>query len=86
MTGGRCPALPDITAVEAVLLATLHTLPARQREALVLRYHLGLPDTQIAAAMGISTRAVNKHIGRGMSSLQAAHRNTAPPPLSAGQP
>ena len=71
-------------ASEALLLAALHALPARQREALVLRYYAGLPDTQIAAAMGISARAVTGHIGRGMTTLQAAHRGTTtarPPPV-----
>ena len=78
----RQPALPQagqpaITAPQA-LVAALHALPARQREALVLRYYAGLPDTQIAAAMGTSARAVTGHIGRGMSSLQAAHKHRRP--------
>ena len=68
---------PAITAPLA-LVAALHALPARQREALVLRYYAGLPDTQIAAAMGISARAVTGHIGRGLSSLQAAPSSAAP--------
>lgn len=78
----RQPALPQagqpaITAPQA-LVAALHALPARQREALVLRYYAGLPDTQIAAAMGTSAGAVTGHIRRGLSSLQAAHRSAAP--------
>jgi len=78
----RQPALPQAgqpanTAPQA-LVAALHALPARQREALVLRYYAGLPDTQIAAAMGTSARAVTGHIRRGLSSLQAAHRSAAP--------
>jgi len=88
---GRQPALPQagqpaITAPQA-LVAALHALPARQREALVLRYYAGLPDTQIAAVMGTSAHAVTGHIGRGLSSLQAAHRGAAPSsaaPRSAG--
>ena len=62
---------PAITAPQA-LVAALRALPARQREALVLRYYAGLPDIQIAAAMGTSARAVTGHIGRGMTTLQAA--------------
>jgi RNA polymerase sigma factor (sigma-70 family) len=78
----RQPALPQarqpaLTAPQA-LVAALHALPARQREALVLRCYAGLPDTQIAAAMGISARAVTGHIRRGLSSLQAAHSSAAP--------
>lgn len=67
-----------ITAPDPLLLAALRALPARQREALVLRYFAGLPGTQIASAMGISTRAVAIHTGRGMAFLQAAQRNAAP--------
>jgi RNA polymerase sigma factor (sigma-70 family) len=84
---GRRPALPQaghsaVTASQALLVAALHGLPARKREALILRYYAGLPDNQIAAAMGISARAVTGHIGRGMTALQAAHRDTTgrPPP------
>jgi DNA-directed RNA polymerase specialized sigma24 family protein len=46
-------------------------LRARQREALVLKYYAGWPDPQIAAAMGISRHALNAHIQRCMSVLQA---------------
>ena len=49
----------------------LRCRPAHQREALVLRYYAGWPDPQIAAAMGISRRALNAYIRRGMSALQA---------------
>ena len=38
----------------------------------MLRYYAGLPDTQIAAALGTSARAVTCHIGCGLSSLQAS--------------
>ena len=67
---GRQPALPQagqpaITAPQA-LVAALHALPARQREALALRYYAGLPGTQIASAMRTSARAVTGHFGRGM--------------------
>ena len=52
----------------AVVLA-LKQLPARQREALVLRYWLSLRETEIAAAMGISCGAVKSHTSRGMAAL-----------------
>jgi DNA-directed RNA polymerase specialized sigma24 family protein len=54
------------------VLAALRSLPAPQREALVLRYYADLPETRIASVMGISTRAVTSHLAYGMSSLQAA--------------
>jgi RNA polymerase sigma factor (sigma-70 family) len=56
----------DRPAVISALLA----LPARQREALVLRYYAGLSEAQIAAAMGISNHAVKRHTARAMASLR----------------
>ena len=38
------------------MIAALAALPARRREAIVLRYWLGLSEAEIAAAMGISRR------------------------------
>lgn len=52
------------------LIPALQTLPARQREALVLRFYAGLPEAQTAATMGISTSAVKKHTARALSSLR----------------
>lgn len=52
------------TLVEAVKL-----LPARQREALVLRYWLDLREAEIAETMGISAGAVKSHTSRGMAAL-----------------
>ena len=62
--GQASPAVPV-----APLLITLRELPARQREALILKYYADWPDRQIAAAMGISGRALNAHVRRGMSAL-----------------
>lgn len=56
---------------EPALLVALSGLPARQREALVLRYYADWPDPQIAAAMGIRRHALNGHVRRGMSALRA---------------
>jgi RNA polymerase sigma-70 factor (sigma-E family) len=52
--------------------AALRGLPERQREAIVLRYHAGLSEDQIAAAMRISRGAVKSHTARGLSALRAA--------------
>ena len=52
------------------MVTALRTLPARQREALVLRYYGDLSEAQIAAAMGISRGAVKSHTARAMSSLR----------------
>jgi RNA polymerase sigma-70 factor (sigma-E family) len=54
----------------SAVVGALHGLPARQREALVLRYYAGLPEAQIASAMGISQGAVKSHVFRAMSALR----------------
>jgi RNA polymerase sigma-70 factor (sigma-E family) len=56
----------------SAVVAALRKLPARQREAIVLRYYADLSEGQIAAAMGISRGAVKSHTARGMSALRAA--------------
>ena len=54
---------------QQALLAALRTLPARQREALVLRHWLGLREKEIAQAMGISPGSVKTHTARGIAAL-----------------
>ena len=70
---------PDMPSAEHGALALLERsqvvdalrgLPARQREALVLRYFLDLPEAQIAATMGISKGAVKSHTARAIASLR----------------
>jgi RNA polymerase sigma-70 factor (sigma-E family) len=55
----------------SAVVAALRTLPARQREALVLRYYADLSEAQIASAMGISKGAVKSHASLGRSALRA---------------
>jgi DNA-directed RNA polymerase specialized sigma24 family protein len=68
--GAREPGTPAHPGPGVV--AALRSLPAPQREALVLRYYADLPETRIASVMGISTQAVNSHLAYGMSTLQTA--------------
>ncbi len=72
---GRPGAAPHASWPDSIpgtlLGAALHALPTRQREALVLKYYAEWPDAQIAAAMGISGRAVVRHTERGISTLRA---------------
>ena len=58
--------LPEHSA----LLAALHSLPGRQREAIVLRYYACLPEAETAASMGISRGAVRYYTARGMAALK----------------
>jgi len=51
------------------VLAALRRLPDRQREALVLRYFMDLPEPEIAAAMGISQGTVKSTTSRAIAAL-----------------
>jgi DNA-directed RNA polymerase specialized sigma24 family protein len=61
-------------------MAALRGLPERQCEAVVLRYDAGLPEREIAVAIGISTGAVQSHTARGLSALHAALEQADPQP------
>jgi RNA polymerase sigma-70 factor (sigma-E family) len=52
------------------VLRALAGLPARQREALVLRYYLGLSEAETAAAMGISRGTAKSTAARGLAALR----------------
>jgi len=52
------------------VMAALRRLPDRQREALVLRYYLELPDAEIARAMGIGESTVRSTAHRGLAALE----------------
>jgi RNA polymerase sigma-70 factor (sigma-E family) len=60
-----------ITRLEHLaLVSALRSLPARQREVLVLRFYLDLSEEQAAAALNISTGAVKSHASRGKAALR----------------
>ena len=44
-------------------------LPRRAREVLALRYYLGLSDTEIAEALGISRGSVSSTASRALATL-----------------
>jgi RNA polymerase sigma-70 factor (sigma-E family) len=69
---GASPSAEEAAMTEAVharVLAVLEQLPARQREAVVLRYYLDLSEAQMAAAMGITSGSVKTHLHRGLAAL-----------------
>lgn len=51
------------------VLAALRALPARQREAVVLRHYLGLSEEQAAQAMNVARGTVKSATSRGLSAL-----------------
>ncbi len=54
------------------VLAALAALPARRREVLVLRYFLGLSESEIAATLGVSNGSVKSAAARGLATLAKA--------------
>ncbi|KUN85970.1 RNA polymerase subunit sigma-24 [Streptomyces bungoensis] len=66
-TGDRIAQADDRRA----LLTALAQLPARQREAVVLRYWEDLTETQAAEAMGCSVGTVKSNAAKGITKLRA---------------
>jgi len=56
----------------AEVVTALAALPARRREAIVLRYWLDLSEREIAAVMGVSRGTVKSHVSRGLDALGKA--------------
>jgi RNA polymerase sigma-70 factor (sigma-E family) len=54
----------------SAVIAALRTLPARQREAVVLRFYGDMSEAQIAETMQISKGAVKSHTARAMATLR----------------
>lgn len=54
---------------QRAVLAAVARLPRRMREVLVLRYYLGLPDQEIADALGISRGTVSSTASRGLAAV-----------------
>lgn len=53
------------------LAGALRRLPARQREAVVLRYWLGWSEAETAEAMGVSAGSVKTHVHRAVAALSS---------------
>ncbi len=76
------PPSPVASAEETVVcrddhrdvIVALRRLGRRQREAIVLRYWLDLPDIQIAEVMGVSVGTVKSQVSRGLRALEKTVR------------
>jgi RNA polymerase sigma-70 factor (sigma-E family) len=66
--GAEPGALPS--PERAAVVGALRSLPARQREALALRFYGDLPEEQVATAMGVSKGAVRRHLASATAALQ----------------
>lgn len=53
------------------VLDALRELPRRQRDCLVLRFHVELSEREIARTLGISPNTVKTHVRRGIATLQS---------------
>lgn len=79
--------LPAISAEDEVikgvadepLSRALSALPARQREALVLRYWLDLTEREMPDVMGVSPGSVKTHLSRGLTALRHALQDQGDP-------
>ncbi len=54
---------------DRAVLTAIRRLPARQREAVVLRYYLDMTEDQAAQAMGVSRGTVKSATSRGLAAL-----------------
>ncbi|MFT3852711.1 MAG: sigma factor-like helix-turn-helix DNA-binding protein [Ilumatobacteraceae bacterium] len=76
----RPPRLPtidpagDADADAVAVRELLDHLPQAQREAIVLRYYLGLRDPEIAEAMNCPLGTAKSHVRRGLESMRRALR------------
>jgi RNA polymerase sigma-70 factor (sigma-E family) len=62
---------PEDAAVLRVTLAqALRALPARQRDAVVLRYLVDLSEDDVAASLGVAPGTVKSHLHRAVASLR----------------
>jgi RNA polymerase sigma-70 factor (ECF subfamily) len=61
----------EASAERMALVLALAGLPRRQREVIALRYLMGLPEAEVAAALGLSSNTVKTHLARALSTLRS---------------
>lgn len=61
---------PGPEPADDALLEALDRLPVRQRSALILRFHLGCTDVQIAESLGVRPATARSLVHRGLAALR----------------
>jgi RNA polymerase sigma factor (sigma-70 family) len=64
------PDTSDASAERVAVAVALAGLPRRQREVITLRYLVGLPEAEVAAALGVSANTVKTHLSRAVATLR----------------
>lgn len=59
----------EVAMLRVGLAAALAALPKSQREAVVLRYLVDLPEAEVAAVLGIAPGTVKSHLHRARSAM-----------------
>jgi RNA polymerase sigma factor (sigma-70 family) len=62
----------DLVELQLALRQALSGLPRRQREALALRYLVGLSPDEVASTLDVSLGTVKTHLRRGLQSLRSS--------------
>lgn len=68
---GPAPAAgrPACGGDQLAVISALWTLPARQREVVILSHYAGLADPEIASVTGLTRGAVRRYLRRGVAAL-----------------
>jgi RNA polymerase sigma factor (sigma-70 family) len=67
----RVPLAVDVDATDRIMLVNaVRALSSRQRQAVVLRYVVGLSEADTAQTMGLSPGMVKTHVQRGLAALR----------------
>jgi RNA polymerase sigma-70 factor (sigma-E family) len=62
----------DVVVLRITLAHALRALPARQRDAVVLRYLVDMSEADVAGALGVAPGTVKSHLHRALARLRVA--------------
>ncbi len=62
----------DAVVLRLTLAEALRALPARQRDAVVLRYVVDMSEADVALALGVAPGTVKSHLHRAVARLRSA--------------